>query len=136
MSARPDVPDEFLDPLRELCLALPDAYEEMAWAGVRWCVRKKNFAHVVTIENGYPQAYAAVAGAGPTTILTFRASADELGSLMAAGPPFFKPPWFDNIIGLHLDERTDWGEVGELIIESYCTLAPAKLSKLVARPEL
>ena len=42
-----DAPEEILDKLREICLAFPDAYEEDAWAGTRWCVRKKNFAHVV-----------------------------------------------------------------------------------------
>ena len=33
-----------------ICMGLPDAYEEEAWTGVRWMVRKKTFAHVLTVE--------------------------------------------------------------------------------------
>jgi hypothetical protein len=33
-----------------------------------------------------------------------------------------------------LDERVDWKEVAELLIESYCVLAPKKLVALVDRP--
>ena len=40
-----DVPADILAGLRAACLALPDAYEEQAWAGTRWCVRKRTFAH-------------------------------------------------------------------------------------------
>ena len=57
MSARPDVPRDLLDALRTRCLALPEAYEEPAWTGTRWCVRGKNFAHAVMIEDGWPPAY-------------------------------------------------------------------------------
>ena len=35
---------------------------------------------------------------------------------------------------MSLDERTDWDEVRELVIESYCTMAPKKLIALVDRP--
>jgi hypothetical protein len=52
-----------------------------------------------------------------------------------AGAPFFNPPWFDGIVGLHLDDRTDWSEVAELVTESYCALAPKKLVALVDRPD-
>jgi hypothetical protein len=31
-------------------LALPDAYEEDAWTGVRWRVRNKTFAHVLVAQ--------------------------------------------------------------------------------------
>src|SRR5687767_1364675 len=40
-----DPPDALVARLRPICLALPDAYEEKAWAGTRWMVRKKTFAH-------------------------------------------------------------------------------------------
>ena len=39
---------------RLTCLDLPEAYEEQAWAGTRWMVRKKNFAHVLMIDRGWP----------------------------------------------------------------------------------
>ena len=36
-----DPPDTLVAQVRAICLALPDAYEEKAWAGTRWMVRKK-----------------------------------------------------------------------------------------------
>jgi hypothetical protein len=34
-----------------------------------------------------------------------------------------------------LDASTDWDEVGELLTESYCLLAPKKLAASVRGPE-
>jgi predicted DNA-binding protein (MmcQ/YjbR family) len=116
-----------LERVRALCLALPEVVEEQAWVGTRWTVRKKNFAHVVDIVDGHPPAYADAASTSDATVLTFRSSGDELDALRNVGPPFFKPVWFTDIVGLVLDERTDWREVAELVTESYCVLAPAKL---------
>ena len=56
------VPHEILSRLRLACLDLPEALEEPAWAGTRWVVRKKNFAHVLMIDGGWPPAYALAAG--------------------------------------------------------------------------
>lgn len=33
-----------------------------------------------------------------------------------------------------IDEHTDWSEVGELVTESFCVMAPKKLAALVDRP--
>lgn len=69
-------------------LALPDAYEEDAWTGVRWRVRNRTFAHVLVAQEGYTSAYRDLTGiAAPTTVLTFRSSGDELLALTHAGPP-------------------------------------------------
>ncbi len=48
--------------------------------------------------------------------------------------PYFKPVWFPDIVGLRIDDDTDWDEVGELLTESYCTRAPKRLVALVDRP--
>jgi YjbR len=132
---RPDVPTETVARLRAIGLALPEAYEEEAWVGTRWMIRKKNFAHVVRIDSGWPPAYAQAAGSdGPLTVLTFRASGPELDALAGTGPPFFKPVWFADIVGVVLDDDTDWGEVAELVTDSYCLLAPKRLVEQVNRP--
>jgi hypothetical protein len=129
-----EVPDEVLEALRSVCLALPEAYEEAAWVGTRWCVRKKNFAHVLVIDEGWPPAYArAAATDGPAVVLTFRSSGLELEALTAAGPPFFKPVWFRDILGVELGDAVDWDEVAELVTESYCVMAPKRLAEQVAR---
>lgn len=92
--ARTVVPPRTLARVRKICLALPDAVEEQAWAGVRWTIRKRNFAHVVKIEGGWPPAYARAAGSdGPLVVLTFRAQGMLHDTLRTAGPPFFLAEW-------------------------------------------
>ena len=120
-----DPPDEVVDALRAICLALPEAHEEPAWTGIRWCVRKRNFAHVFALDEP----------AGPVTLIAFRSAPPELDALWNAGHPFFPLGWGRNAIGLLIDGDTDWDEVAELLTESYCTLAPKKLVALVDRPE-
>jgi hypothetical protein len=113
-------------------LALPEAYEEDAWTGVRWRIRAKTFAHVLVAQEGYTSAYREVTGiAEPTTVLTFRASGDELLALAHAGPPFYRPPWSATSVGMVLDEATDWAEVAELVTESYRFCAPQKLVRML-----
>jgi hypothetical protein len=136
-----EVPPEIVARLRVPCLALPEAYEEPAWIGTRWCVRKRNFAHVVAVADGWPPAYARAVGSvsaegsrGPINVLTFRSSGIELDALGNVGYPFFRPPWAPNVVGLVLDAGVGWDEVAELVTESYCVLAPRNLVELVDRP--
>jgi predicted DNA-binding protein (MmcQ/YjbR family) len=120
-----DVDPEVLERLRERCLALPEAWEEQAWAGRRFLVRTRNFAHVFALcdEHG-----------GVATMLAFRSPEEERGALVAGGHPFFFLGWGRNAVGMVLDDDTDWDEVRELVTESYCELAPKKLVALVDRP--
>jgi hypothetical protein len=84
MAEHAEVPPEHVAKLRAMCLELPEAYEEDAWVGTRWMIRKKNFAHVVMIGSGYPGGYARAAGTdGPAVVLTFRSSGEELAALVA-----------------------------------------------------
>jgi YjbR protein len=103
--------------------------------GTRWRIRKRTFAHVLTIDTGWPPAYARAAGAnGPITVLTFRSSGPELNALRNTGHPFFAPVWRADEVGMVLDEGVDWDEVAELLTESYCLLAPKRLGDLIDRP--
>ena len=120
-----DVPDDIEALVRERCLALPDAYEERAWVGTRWMVRKRTFAHVLGVERG----------AGPLVVLSFRSAGEELDTLRNAGHPFFELGWGRDALGMVLDADTDWDEVRELLTESFCVLAPKKLIALVDRPD-
>ena len=121
--------------VRAVALALPDAYEEAAWVGTRWRIRSRTFAHLLTIEKGRPQSHARAAGtAGPCTVLTFRSSGLELETLRRTGPPFFAARWRGDEVGLLLDGDVDWAEVGELLTDSYCLLAPQRLAASVTRP--
>jgi hypothetical protein len=134
MAERADVPAEVVDRLRSVCLGLPEVYEEQAWVGTRWRIRKQTFAHVVMVDSGWPPAYAkAAASNGPMVVMTFRSSGAELHALSDAGHPFFKPVWFPDIVGMVLDTDVDWDEVAELLTESYCVQAPKRLVALIDR---
>jgi hypothetical protein len=132
-----EVAPEIVARLQLVCLDLPEAYEEAAWVGTRWLVRKKAFAHVLMIDKGWPPAYAKAArNDGPICVLTFRSQKPALDAPRFQRDPFFRPVWFPNIVGMMIDERTDWYEVGALLMRSYCVLAPKKLAELVdAAPE-
>jgi predicted DNA-binding protein (MmcQ/YjbR family) len=109
--------------VRQMCLALPETYEEQAWVGTRWRVRGRTFAHVLDIVDGTPPAFATAAGTeGPAHVLVFRSRGIELDALSKRN-------------GMLLDESVDRTELGELITESYCTRAPKKLVALLRRPE-
>jgi len=111
-----DVPDDIEARLRALCLELPDAYEERAWKGTRWMVRKRTFAHVIGVE---------VDDEGSSVVLSFRSAGEELETLRHSGHPFFVLGWGRDVIGMVLDADTDWDEVRELVTESFCVLATA-----------
>jgi hypothetical protein len=126
--------EEFLGPVRAICLGLPEAYEEQAWRGVRWRIRKRTFAHLLPIDDGRPPAFARAAGTdGPVVVLTFRSSGPELAALHHAGPPFFSAPWGPDVVGMVLAPDVDAVELAELLTESFCVLAPRRLADAVPR---
>jgi YjbR len=132
---RAEVAPEIVASLRSICLDLPDVGEEEAWVGTRWRVRTKTFAHVLAIAGGWPPAYARAASTdGPATVVTFRSRGPELEALGAVGPPFFRPVWHPEAVGMVLTDEVDWDEIAELLTESYCTLAPPSLVSRVDRP--
>jgi YjbR len=126
------VPLAIVEKLRAICLALPGAYEESAWVGTRWMVRKKNFAHVVRIDAGWPPAYAKAAGTdGPIVVLTFRTTDLLRDALRDAGERFFVPAWGTRwgtkVVGIKLTRDVDWREVESLVRESHTLLSATRL---------
>jgi hypothetical protein len=112
---------------RAVCVALPETYEEDAWVGTRWMVRKRTFAHVFEIVDGYPPAFAAAAGTDrPATVLTVRSAGHELAAVLAGGASF-GPLWNRGDVGIRLDLRADWDELAELVVDSYRLRAPKGL---------
>ncbi len=115
-------------------LALPEAYEEDAWTGVRWRIRARTFAHVMVAQAGFESSFRDLTGiADATTTLTFRAIGDELLALVHAGLPFYKPAWSPTIVGMVIDDDTDWAEVADLVTESYRVCAPAEAGEVAGR---
>lgn len=123
---------EVVTRLRAICAPLPDAREEEAWVGIRFRIRGRTFVHCCAIDEGRPPAMSRHAGtAGPALVVTFESAGEELAILRQSGHPFWTPPWRETVVGLFLDETTDWGEVAELVTDSYCLQAPKRLAARV-----
>ena len=118
MTKYAEVPATIVQRVRAACAHLPEAYEEQAFAGVRWRIRTRTLAHLVTIDEE-PE---------PVTVVWFHAAPEELHALVSIGDPF-SPGWDDGLVTMVLrdDGTTDWDEVKELLTESYSLLAPKKL---------
>lgn len=118
MAARPEVPAAWVQRLGGILLGLPECVEEDAWVGVRWRVGRATVAHVF---GGEDQRYRIV----------FRAPMAEVMAFEHMGPPYFKTDWGSNVVGIVLDEDTDWEELAEMLTDSYCVQAPAHLAEQV-----
>ena len=121
VSERPDVPVEWVERLRGIVGDFPECYEEAAWTGVRWRIGPATVAHVF---GGEDQRYR----------ITFRAELAEVLAFEHLGSPYFRVSWGDNVVGMMLDDDTDWDELAELLTDSYCLQAPQHLAERVDRP--
>ena len=121
MPERPLVPEEWVRRIGAILTALPECYEEPAWVGTRWRVGTATVAHVF---GGEDQLFR----------ITFRGESDEVMAFEHLGAPYFRAGWGRNVIGLLLDDDTDWQELTELLTDSYCLQAPERLASGIERP--
>lgn len=108
-----DDDDPVLARLREVTLALPDAAEKISH-GIPAFYTTKVFAYYggsVKVGDGYERH--------PASVLVL-ADPVELPALLDS-PGAYVPMYLgvSGWVGLDLDERTDWAEVGELVETSY-----------------
>jgi hypothetical protein len=120
--SRPDVPAAWVERLRAILTAFPECVEEPGWTGVQWRVGRDGVAHVF---GGEDQLFRIV----------FRAEPDEVMAFTHLGNPYFKGSWGTNVVGMLLDDDTDWEELAELLTDSYCIQAPQHLASQVVRPD-
>jgi hypothetical protein len=120
---RPEVPAAWVRRLSAVLESFPECVEEDAWVGVRWRVESATVAHVFGGEDGLFR-------------ITFRAETGEVMAFEKLGDPYFKADWGSNIVGLLLDDDTDWEELAELLTDSYCIQAPEHLAAQVDRPDI
>lgn len=118
---RPPVPQPYVTHCAQALAGLPECVQEDAWTGVRWRVRGSTVAHVF---GGEDQLFR----------LVFRGEPDEVAAFGHLGERYFRAGWGGNVIGLLVDEATDWTEVRELLTDSYCLQAPRSLAETVDRP--
>jgi hypothetical protein len=106
--------------LRAICLALPEANEELMRRGPSYRVADKIFA----LERPWKDWLA----------LWCKVQDGSREILLEADPArFFIPPYFGakGWIGVGLNEAADWREVEAFVQRSYRLVAPKRLSKLV-----
>lgn len=113
--------DELTRRLREICLALPDATERETWGHPTFRVRDKIFVGCGQDDDG-------------RVTTSMKAAPGEQEVLLAEGHPFFFPKYVGSKgwIGIELDSDTDWGEIAELVEDSYRAIAPKTLVEKLA----
>jgi hypothetical protein len=121
LADRPLVPEEWVRRIDAVLGVLPRCEQETAWTGTRWRVGSATVAHVF---GGEDQVFR----------ITFRGEPDEVAAFEHLGGPYFRSGWGGNVIGMVLDDGTDWQELAELLTDSYCIQAPASLAEQVVRP--
>jgi len=112
-----------VDTLRAATAVLPECREERAWVGTRWRVGQATIAHLFGGEDGLFR-------------ITLRGDPDDVAAFSHLRPPYFKSDWGSKVIGMMLDEATDWGEVAEMVTISYCIQAPRHLADRVDPPTI
>ena len=132
-AARPSAPIEFPEDILErvstLCLALPEVTVRVDASLIRarstahsFDIRRRSFCLLVAWESPTGKV---------VPLLGLRADPDERDALLAIGDPFFALTAGRGRIGVRLTDDTDWEEVRELVTESYRVLAPKKLCALL-----
>ena len=107
--------------LRKICLALPEAREQIAWGEPTFRVRKKLFAMYANADNHHGRGRSAV---------WIKARAVNQHLLIVAHPDrFFVPPYVgpSGWVGVWLDRHVDWDELDGLLRAGYRLIAPKKL---------
>lgn len=107
---------------RRICMAMPEAWEQEAWGEPTWRVRKRMFAMFANDHHGDGRI-----------ALWCNAPVGVQQMLLRAEPEkCFVPPYVgvNGWIGIVLD-RVDDAELRELVVQSYCMVAPRKLQSLL-----
>jgi hypothetical protein len=129
VSAPVEIPEDIVERIRTLCLALPEvtvridesrtSARSTAWS---FDIRQRSFCLLVAWEHSSGK---------PVTVLVLRARPEERDALLALGHPFHPSRAGRDRIAVVLTDGTDWEEIRELVTESYRMLAPKKLTALL-----
>jgi hypothetical protein len=129
VSAPVEVPEDIVERVRTLCLALPEVTVRVDYSltearSTAWSfdIRRRSFCLLVAARDPAGQA---------VPLLVLRAGPQDRDALLAVGHPFFPPRAGRDRIGVLLTDDTDWEEIRELVTESYRVLAPKKLTALL-----
>ena len=114
--------EDQIERARRICMALPEATEQVAWGEPTWRVKKKIFA--MFSNNHHNDGYVALWCNAPLGV-------QEM--LVRAEPEkYYRPPYVGvkGWIGIVMDACDD-AEIAGHVAQSYCMVAPKKLQALV-----
>ena len=124
-----EVPEDIVERVRTLCLALPEVTVRADGSLTRtrstahsFDIRRRSFCLLVAREDSTGK---------PVPLLVLRADPDERRALLSNGHPFYASRAGRDRIGVRLTDETAWEEIRELVTESYRRLAPKKLGALL-----
>jgi predicted DNA-binding protein (MmcQ/YjbR family) len=125
-----EVPEDIVERIRALCLALPEVTVRIDHSLTRtrstahsYDIRRRSFCLLVAVESSNGKV---------VPLVQLRVDPDEREALLSIGHPFFVPRRARrDRIGVFLTGNTNWEEIRELVTESYRILAPKKLSALL-----
>ncbi|WP_067709598.1 MmcQ/YjbR family DNA-binding protein [Nocardia yamanashiensis] len=110
---------DVLEPLRALCLALPEVTERLSHGEPTWFVRgKKTFVMFSNEHHGGRLGFWCAAPPGVQE------------ELVGSEPErFFRPPYVGHRgwLGVGLDVAVDWAEIAEIVEDAYRMVAPKTL---------
>jgi len=109
VSAPVEVPEDIVERIRALCLALPEVTVRVDYSLTRarstaqsFDIRRRSFCLLVAVAD--PTGT-------PVPRLVLRADPEERKALLSAGRPFFTPRAGRDRIGVLLTDDTDWAEI-------------------------
>ena len=120
-----DESDPAIQRLRELCLALPEAFEKEAWGECTFRVTGGSM-FAMTDNHHHGSKHIAVWVKAPREVQEILVNADA--------KRFFVPPYVGSKgwLGVRLDYKVDWEELAEILRDGYSMSAPKRLRSLMA----
>ena len=106
--------------LREICLALPEAFEKEAWGECTFRVTGGSM-FAMTDNHHHGSNHLAVWVKAPPTVQEILVNADAKRFFV---PPYMGPKGW---VGVRLDYKVDWDELAGILKDGYLMSAPKRL---------
>jgi hypothetical protein len=104
------VPLTRMEPVRKICLSLPDVAEVKAGPATEWQIGGHTFVRMATVMSPAGKL---------VTFLIFSVVPGTLAELLSDSHLFFNSGSRADSAGMRLDDDADWGRVAELVKDSY-----------------
>jgi predicted DNA-binding protein (MmcQ/YjbR family) len=117
-----------IERLREICLALPETTEKIAWGEPTWRVKGKLFAQ---LDNHHH-------GADHLAVWLPAPLGEQESLIFLDADRFFRPSYVGlrGWVGVRIDGRPNWALVAALVKQAYREVAPPRLREAVGAAPL